>query len=204
MCYLMHIKCLFSHPLMGALGYSWGRSWETGEGEGLRCFTKSWKSKQDANLVRPGCFYPVLSILHSAKDFWNWKLQIGGVHQICFVWSLWFQIRQNKYKSQLGKCWGIRARRNRLPKVFRPQCNPSVRVVLQICANTGAANTNNTVGASNMYKHKRCSKYVQIQVQQIWTIHVGHQICTNSKNSTIQICASVAISKFLSIIVNIQ
>ena len=67
MCYLMHIKCLFSHPLMGALGYSWGRSWETGEGEGLRCFTKSWKSKQDANLVRPGCFYPELVILRSGK-----------------------------------------------------------------------------------------------------------------------------------------
>ena len=49
MCYLMHIKCLFSHPLMGALGYSWGSFWETGEGEGLRCFTKSWKSKQDAH-----------------------------------------------------------------------------------------------------------------------------------------------------------
>ena len=41
MCYLMHIKCLFSHPLMGALAYSSGSSWETGEGEGAYCFTIS-------------------------------------------------------------------------------------------------------------------------------------------------------------------
>ena len=55
MCYLMHIKCLFSHPLMGALAYSSGSSWETGEGEGAYCFTIS-KSPETAISIKNSLF----------------------------------------------------------------------------------------------------------------------------------------------------
>ena len=65
MCYLMHIKCLFSHPLMGALGYSWGSSWKTGEGEGLRCFTKSWKKQTGCELSKTwDCDFEVWKAQH--------------------------------------------------------------------------------------------------------------------------------------------
>ena len=64
----------------------------------------------------------------------------------------------------------------------------TILLVPQICINTKDARNMSEYrcsqyekychgGASNMYKHERCIKYVRIQVQQIRTIQVVQQIC---------------------------
>ena len=182
MCYLMHIKCLFSHPLMGALGYSWGSSWKTGEGEGLRCFTKSWKKQTGCELSKTwDCDFEVWKaqrhcVLHSPhlaifKVFCTLlptnncylinTLETGNCKSELCIKSVLFEACGFKLgKTNTNHSWanvgrGIRARRNRLPKVFDPS-------------------------ATFLWG---CSKYVRIQVQQIRTIRVVPQICIYTKDA---------------------
>ena len=50
--------------------------------------------------------YIRITVSHFQKIIKN-KMFKNLLHQICFVWNgVGVQIRQNKYKSQFGKCWG--------------------------------------------------------------------------------------------------
>ena len=204
MCYLMHIKCLFSHPLMGALGYSWGSSWKTGEGEGLRCFTKSWKKQTGCELSKTwDCDFEVwkaqrhclphsphlaaaifkvfCTLLPTNNCYLINTLETGNCKSELCIKSVLFEACGFKLgKTNTNHSWanvggsgpaGIDCQKFLTP--VQPFCEVAANMceyrcskyeqyrgclkyvktqkMHQICANAGAANTNNTGGATNMY-----------------------------------------------------